>query len=264
MLQRRKSVIALSSVLSILILVTGCQPKHEQKSEAQNQSETQQNTSTKQNNEVIHAKTVAVKLPQVRACDESGCTDYDFQTVETNHPWINAYFIERIQKMDPVAFQKKDAKEENQPSKEQDVNRATIMVRYVGQNEHLATFEMMNYIYTVGSAHGMYHNEYVNFDLNKKKRIALQDLVSGGAESKVTDALYNANSMWLEDHNITREKLQLSDNFYYGAQGIVFVYPLYELASYAEGMSELVLPYHMVNGLIKSEYLPNLPKYKQD
>ena len=57
-------------------------------------------------------------------------------------------------------------------------------------------------------------------------------------------------------------KLQLSDNFYYGASGIVFVYPLYELASYAEGMPELKLPYQMAKGLFKPEYLPNLPNYE--
>ncbi|MGL5403789.1 MAG: RsiV family protein, partial [Acinetobacter sp.] len=46
----------------------------------------------------------------------------------------------------------------------------------------------------------------------------------------------------------------------YGVNGIVFVYPLYELASYAEGMSELTLPYYSAKKFIKSEYLPSLPK----
>ena len=108
----------------------------------------------------------------------------------------------------------------------------------------------------------MYHVEYVNFDLQAKKRLALQDVLAKGAEAKVLSALYDANSMWLEEHNIERGKLQLSDNFYYGASGIVFVYPLYELASYAEGMTELNLPYQMTKGLFKPEYLPNLPNYE--
>ena len=80
-------------------------------------------------------------------------------------------------------------------------------------------------------------------------------------EAKVADALYEANSNWLQQHNIERAKLQLSDNYYYGVNGIVFVYPLYELASYAEGMSELTLPYLMTKDLIKAEYLPSLPEY---
>jgi hypothetical protein len=45
------------------------------------------------------------------------------------------------------------------------------------------------------------------------------------------------------------------------AKGVVFVYPLYELASYAEGMSELVLPYQQASGLIKAEYLPSFVDY---
>ena len=108
----------------------------------------------------------------------------------------------------------------------------------------------------------MSHVEYVNFDLKAKKRLALQDILAKGADAKVLSALYDSNSMWLGNHDIERTQLQLSDNFYSGANGIVFVYPLYELASYAEGMPELKLPYFMVKGLFKAEYLPNLPNYE--
>ena len=64
--------------------------------------------------------------------------------------------------------------------------------------------------------------------------------------------------------DITRDKLQLSDNYYYGVNGIVFVYPLYELTSYAEGMPELKLPYQTAKDLIKPEYLPSLPQVEAE
>lgn len=77
---------------------------------------------------------------------------------------------------------------------------------------------------------------------------------------KLRDELYAANQNWLEEHNVKKDQLEVSDNYYYGVNGIVFVYPLYELASYAEGMSELTLPYYAAKQFIKAEYLPSLPK----
>jgi len=127
----------------------------------------------------------------------------------------------------------------------------------------VATFIVDSYTYSAGAAHGLYHKEFVNFDLSLQKRIALQDILIKGTERKVLDALYSANANWLNDHAITRDKLQLSDNFYYGVDGLVFVYPLYELASYAEGMPELILPYRVSQAVIKPEYLPSLPNYKK-
>ena len=91
--------------------------------------------------------------------------------------------------------------------------------------------------------------------------MALQDIMLPNSEAKMTEELFNHNYNWLNEHDISREKFKLSDNFYYGANGLVFVYPLYELASYAEGMPELVLPYYATAQLIKLEYLPSLPQY---
>lgn len=260
--QRNKSKVLITSMLSMMFLCTACQPKQDQKKEEQTQSRANPAVAKESINDLILSKTITITLPQPRVCDESGCTDYEVQTVETNHQWINDYFMARIKKADPVAFETSGAREIKKDVAERDLNLSSTVVRYVGQNQNLATFAMTSFSYTAGAAHGMYHQEFVNFDLSKKKRIALQDLIANGSESKILENLYSANSTWLDAHNVSQDKLKLSDNFYYGANGIVFVYPLYELASYAEGMSELVLPYQMLDKLIKPEYLPNLPNYK--
>lgn len=259
MLQRRSYAIYLSAVLSTALLLQACQPKQKTDNAPASESTTPE---TKQHfNGLISAKTVPMTLPSPQACDGTECTDYEVQRIETNQKWINDYFISRIKKDIPLAFDPAAKTTVKENLEDVDVSKTSMVIRYIGQNDKLATFVLSNSMYTAGAAHGMYHNEYVNFDLKQKKRIALEDLLVDGAENQVVKALYDANSMWLSDHSIIPEKLKLSDNFYYGAQGIVFVYPLYELASYAEGMTELVLPYHMVNNLIKPEYLPNLPSY---
>ena len=240
-----------------LSLLTACQPRNEPVQDNQQKAQVKE-----QGIPLIQSKTVAMKLAKQEACDAEGCTQYSIQTVETNVDWINQYFAERIKKADPIAFSTAPNEKVNlAEGAEPGLGQSTTHVRYISQWGKIATFALESYTYTAGAAHGMSHVEYVNFDLQAKKRLALQDVLAKGAETKVLSALYDANSMWLEEHNIERGKLQLSDNFYYGASGIVFVYPLYELASYAEGMSELKLPYESAGEVIQAQYLPSLPKY---
>lgn len=259
--KNKKFAVIKMVILSSTLFLTACQPKGDNQS-VTDKKEAASSAKVQSDQLFVLSKTVSLPVQQAQSCDEEGCIQYEFQTVETNHPWINEYFIDRIKTANPVAFQAPSTGEKPKVIAEKDLGEASIVVRFIGQNQNLATFEMMSYIYSAGAAHGMYHNEYVNFDLKTQKRISLQDLVVTGADSKVVEALFSTNSMWLEDHSIEQTKLKLSDNFYYGANGIVFVYPLYELASYAEGMSELTLPYHYTANLIKPEFLPNLPKYK--
>ncbi|HEX5381259.1 MAG TPA: RsiV family protein [Acinetobacter sp.] len=259
-LKQRNLVLPL---LCSVVLFTGCQPKDTSQKSVEAKT-TATEASATQVIPAIQAKVIPVKLAKPEACETEGCTQYDIQTVETNFKWIDQYFMDRIKKADPIAFsnqpnEKVRIEEGAQPG----LNQSSTYVRYVGQNDNFATFAMQSYSYSAGAAHGMYHQEFVNFDLSKKKRLALQDVLMKGIDAQVLDALYDNNQNWLQEHNIEKAKLQLSDNFYYGANGLVFVYPLYELASYAEGMSELTLPYYTLKKFVRPEYLPSLPQYPE-
>lgn len=238
-------------ILPILTVVAlaGCQPKQEQKA-----------TTEKVDIPLIHAKVVQVKLPKQKVCLEDGCTSYDLQTVETNQKWIDEYFVNRMKKAEPNAFANLTDQPVKAPADGAAQNESSTYVRFVSQNYNLATFAIQSYSYSAGAAHGMSHQEFVNFDLTNKKHITVNELLKPDMNTKLRDELYAANQNWLEEHNIKKEQLQVSDNYYYGVNGIVFVYPLYELASYAEGMSELTLPYYAAKEFVKAEYLPSLPK----
>jgi hypothetical protein len=238
-------------ILPILAVVAlaGCQPKQEQKA-----------TTQKVDIPLIHAKVVPVKLPKQKVCLEDGCTSYDLQTVETNQKWIDEYFVNRMKKAEPNAFANLTDQPVKAPADGTAQNESSTYVRFVSQNYNLATFAIQSYSYSAGAAHGMSHQEFVNFDLTNKKHITVNELLKPDMNTKLRDELYAANQNWLEEHNIKKEQLQISDNYYYGVNGIVFVYPLYELASYAEGMSELTLPYYAAKEFVKAEYLPSLPK----
>jgi len=238
-------------ILPILTVVAlaGCQPKQEQ-----------QATTKQVDVPLIHAKVVQVKLPKQKVCLEDGCTSYDLQTVETNQKWIDEYFVNRMKKAEPNAFANLTDQPVKAPADGAAQNESSTYVRFVSQNYNLATFAIQSYSYSAGAAHGMSHQEFVNFDLTNKKHITVNELLKPDMNTKLRDELYAANQNWLEEHNIKKEQLQVSDNYYYGVNGIVFVYPLYELASYAEGMSELTLPYYAAKEFVKAEYLPSLPK----
>lgn len=240
-------LVVISSLTALAL--TGCQPK----------TDASKNADTA-DIPLIQAKVVAVKIPKQKVCLEDGCTSYDLQTVETNLQWIDDYFLNRIKKAEPTAFENLKEQPVKIPADQPSLSESSSYVRFVGQNYNLATFAMQTYSYSAGAAHGMSHQEFVNFDLSNKKHITVSELVKPNINDKLRDELYAANQTWLEQHDIKKAQLQLSDNYYYGAHGIVFVYPLYELASYAEGMSELTLPYYAAKQFIKAEYLPSLPK----
>ena len=252
-----KSGLIFLSLLSSMLMVSACQEKPAPQAE-------QAATATQHAQiPLIQAKVERVDVVKKQFCDEDGCTQYDLQTVKSNVPWLDEYFLNRIKKDVPGAFEKDQnhaQAESEAQSSPKGLNQNSIYVRFISQQNNLATFVIQTYTYAAGAAHGMYHNEYVTFDLSTQKRLALTDILKPNVEAKVAEQLYDANANWLIQKDITRDKLQLSDNYYYGVNGLVFVYPLYELTSYAEGMPELKLPYQVAKDLIKAEYLPSLPQ----
>ena len=228
----------------------GCQPKPEV-------SEQIVQTKQEEQTPLIQAKVAAIPGVQSLLCEKEGCTKYNFLSLKTNVDWIDSYFFERIKRAEPVAFQvQKQVKPENIEVKSLD--QRSIRVGYLGQQNNFATFIIKTYQFKTGHEFGLYHNEYVNLDLLKKKRLALDDVLKKGVEAKLLDAIYESNVTWLQAHDIEKTQLKLSDNFYFNAQGLVMVYPLYEMADYTTGMPELKVPYDVVADLLKPEYLPNL------
>jgi hypothetical protein len=260
-LNSRFKLLTLATAITVIVGgLTACKPRNEPVIDEQ----APQQAVVESAIPTIQAKVVVESVPSPKVCDATGCMEYRIQTVDTNIDWINDYFKDRIKALEPNAFkiQELEKVEFADPAKA-GLSQSSTVVRYISQFGNIATFAIDSYSYMSGAAHGMYHTEYVNFDLKNKKRLSFEDIVLKGHERKVLDQLYASNSIWLENHVIERGKLQLSDNFYYGVNGIVFVYPLYELASYSEGMSELTLSYRKAKPLFNPQFMPSLPKYSQ-
>ncbi len=111
-----------------------------------------------------------------------------------------------------------------------------IKAEFVGQRAHLATFALKSSNLARNKQCFSKHVEYINFDLKQNKRLALSQLLLNGGEQKLLNAMYQANTQWLNTQGIQQQQLKLSDNYYFDTTGLVMVYPAGELAPAATGM----------------------------
>ncbi len=101
-----------------------------------------------------------------------------------------------------------------------------------------------------GGAHGMYASSYYVLDLQKKKRVMLNDLFDEKgmkALDKLLEKHYRskyevAPNETLEEGGLFENSIAATENFYITGKGIGFVYHPYEIASYAMGEIEIFIP----------------------
>lgn len=117
------------------------------------------------------------------------------------------------------------------------------------------------YSYT-GGAHGNPATIYHNWDAKSHKEIALDDILN----SNYADSLRNiAEGLFRKQEKLSptaslkqgyffeNAKFSLNDNFLITSQGLQFLYNPYEIKSYAEGKTKLLLPYDAIKTLIKKD-----------
>ena len=117
---------------------------------------------------------------------------------------------------------------------------------FVGQKEKLATFAIRYYSYT-GGPHGVGGSEYLTVDMTTHKVLTLSDIIEQKKLPEVKELLW---SFYTDDGRIKDEEaftkktdFDVSENFYLAHDGIHFIYHVYEIASYAEGEQDLVIPW---------------------
>lgn len=115
----------------------------------------------------------------------------------------------------------------------------------------------------LGGAHGNGGTTYYVFD-EQDHRLTLADLLQGDKSTlyPLLDAAYkkefNIDPAAKDLDEYEREyikNLHEADNFYFSADGIVFSYVPYAVASFAAGQVELTLPYSKLRSIIKDQYL---------
>ena len=120
---------------------------------------------------------------------------------------------------------------------------------FVGQKEKLATFAVRYYSYT-GGPHGVGGNVYLTVDMTTHKVLTLSDIIDQKKLPEVKELLWRfyTDSGRIKDEDAFTKKtdFDVSKNFYLAHDGIHFIYHEYEIASYAEGEQDLVIPWGLL------------------
>ena len=119
--------------------------------------------------------------------------------------------------------------------------------------------------YFTGGAHGGYGTYFININPENGKRITLQDRLKPGFEEPLrqigekvfTEAYEPTDSISNEDlgFEFPEGMFTLNENYGFTKEGLKFVYNIYEIAPYAAGAQEIVIPYHDLKALLKYSFV---------
>ena len=267
-------------ILTALFTVTGCEDK-EAKATIEQQTQTiaqltAENTQLRAEKEkaekvipaifaekdVIFEKVEKIKYSKSQErwfSSDEGEVNISLLGLKTNVAWLNDLlwselvkndFGENVSKTRDQMLSKyktiwNDVKESLEKEPELGFSSNTWMI-FVGQKEKLATFAIRYYSYT-GGAHGLGGSEYLTIDMTTHKVLTLSDIIEQKKLPEVKELLWSFYTDYgrIKDEDAFTKKtdFDVSKNFYLAHDGIHFIYHEYEIASYAEGEQDLVIPW---------------------
>ena len=267
-------------ILTALFTVTGCEDKEAKATIAQQTQTiaqlTAENTQLKAEKEkaekvipaifaekdVIFEKVEKIKYSKSQErwfSSDEGEVNISLLGLKTNVAWLNDLlwselvkndFGENVSKTRDQMLSKyktiwNDVKESLEKEPELGFSSNTWMM-FVGQKEKLATFAIRYYSYT-GGAHGLGGSEYLTIDMTTHKVLTLSDIIDQKKLPEVKELLWSfyTDSGRIKDEEAFTKKtdFDVSKNFYLAHDGIHFIYHEYEIASYAAGEQDLVIPW---------------------
>lgn len=135
-----------------------------------------------------------------------------------------------------------------------------IDIKVIRQTHNYIALKYVHSDYT-GGAHGNTSISYLNFNPKTNRPITLDSLIQS---DKRTELLRIAESIFRKDEKLsptepldkkyffTDGKFSLPESYYIGDKGLVFLYNPYEIKSYAEGTTELVIPFSDLKNITKN------------
>jgi len=120
-----------------------------------------------------------------------------------------------------------------------------------------------NHLYTyLGGAHGNYGIKYINYNVESKKELSLNDLVDFNNSKflNIAEIEYRKSENILPSESLINygwfeNKFQLANNFAITQDGILFSYDPYEIKAYSAGMTTFLLRYDKIINYLR----PNTP-----
>ncbi len=133
---------------------------------------------------------------------------------------------------------------------------AVIESEVTYESENIICIAVNSYLDT-GGAHGNSHVTFMNFDKKTGKLLKQKDIITDlKAFKKFVQPYFKKATLPLSDEDMIEdpfygEGFQLPENIGYGEDGIILLYNVYEIASYAQGITEFSIPYESTNPYLK-------------
>ncbi|STZ01896.1 Protein of uncharacterised function (DUF3298) [Moraxella equi] len=142
----------------------------------------------------------------------------------------------------------------------------TVAPELIPAHKNLAQVAITGDVY-MGGAHGMPFMEYLMFDMDLQTQIEFSDVIVADKASDFHELAHAGFKEYLKNElQITTKKeiqeyeqtwqFEMTENAYFGKNGVVLVYQPYEMGGFAQGFVEIVVPYDGLQGIIREEYLP--------
>lgn len=144
-------------------------------------------------------------------------------------------------------------------------DQVELIARPRYRNAHLTVVELTSGQYRTGMAHGIQGTQFINWDNDNDVALVLDDLLQPGAQGAFQDVLRQAHAQWLKENASNIDSIDdfnrmwpfaPTDNVALTDLGLVVKYQSYEIAPYAWGQPELLIPYSHLRGLLRARYLP--------
>ncbi len=144
-------------------------------------------------------------------------------------------------------------------------DEVNLIARTRYRNHDLTVVELSVGQYWTGMAHGIKGSQFLIWDNASEKGLTIDNLLLSGAGHKFDAALRDAHASWLSQHASAIDDIpgfkrmwpySASDNVALTDLGLLVKYQPYEIAPYAWGEPELLIPYSKLDGILKPKYLP--------
>lgn len=131
-----------------------------------------------------------------------------------------------------------------------------IETEKIYQSEEIITLSISTYEFK-GGAHGNDKIKFLNLNAKTGDILNQEDIINDLDRFKALAKTHFIQSLELEKNQVKIEDLffgkpfQLPDNIGFSEDGLVFLYNVYEVASYDQGYTEFVIPFENVQSYLK-------------
>lgn len=134
------------------------------------------------------------------------------------------------------------------------------------RNKAITAIELGFFHYATGAAHGAGEVKLINWDNRQEKNIPFEAIVLPNQIAAFNQQLAQAHQQWLAVNKDAQEvsqqyqrlwPFQPSQNIALTDTGVIVKYNSYEIAPYASGQPELLIPYPRLQGILRPAFLPN-------